>query len=354
MAWEETSAWVREMTQQLQTVYGLLHQQTQALDYTFRQTQETLHIWQEQAGASDSGSMFWGLWGWILGRGGPLSIPQAIRLWNSREQTALVRAAHHAALQGISRVLDSLNRLEETQTRTRDRILYLRDQAKQYLEHVQQNLGTIRPVLWTWHGDPHTIARLLAQPPVDYAGVAPVAEALTAGADEASLWSLVTTLAQQEALRRLEGQDCVQLIALEGQHHPVDGTDPVVVVGQFLLNRLNRSLPWLLEPTVRPRTETLQVTPAGDTIYSLAGLHTAACGPLQDCLAFVHIEIDVAYDELQLSQGNPEDFQDFQQRRNGYVLEELAQEVPEYGDARESSHDASPRPNNGQVPTSMA
>jgi hypothetical protein len=249
-------------------------------------------------------------------------LPQAVGLWNTREQTALTRTAHHAAVRAVGLVLEDVTRLLETLERTRIRVAHIHQAAVQQVPKVQAAAEALA-VPWTWRVASATVAEVLARPDVPDHLLAAVLQA--ASADEATtLPEHLHTLARQEARQRVQDMDILRLIELEASSNPLEGIDPVVAVGQALIERMAQSSPWQLVPQARPRLETLQVTPGGAPVYSLEGLHTAAYGERQDRLAFVQVQMDVALRELRVMEEQEEACHALQQRRNGYVLEELA------------------------------
>lgn len=154
--------------------------------------------------------------------------------------------------------------------------------------------------------------------------VAELLRRLGSSGGPAALAEQVLALARTEAERGLQGRSVVDLVALEaGAVDGADDADPLLLVGQALLDALERST-WQLSRRARPRRETIQVTPDGAPAYSLEGLGSAAYGGGLDRLGFVQVQLGVAIDDLLLLHDGTEAFQAALRQRNLYVLDDLA------------------------------
>lgn len=300
---------------------GRLEDHKDRLVQTYARLQERLHRWQDHADQR-SGSLGADVWRWLVGGDERLALPQVVALWNERERQALQRAAYAEALDIASWLLDTLgdlgNRLDALLAQAHG--LHSALAAR----HAQlRNTAAFAP--WTLRLDSHAIAEALAAQANLGSLVAEVLRRQTEGAGATvELADQIEQTARLEARRLLEGLTIVDLIELEtGVVSAADGVDPVILVGQELLDRLARPI-WQLVRGARPRVETVQVTPQGAPVYSLDGLASASYGAALDRLGFVQVQLGLAKDEL-ASLGDEATFQDALRQRNLFVLDELAE-----------------------------
>ncbi|NJN66286.1 MAG: hypothetical protein HC884_06025 [Chloroflexaceae bacterium] len=333
-----TSAFLQEMQQVLRQVKGEMDQASQEREQEYARTQETLSGWQERMHHRSSGGVVRGLIGWLVGAGGHLSLPQAINLWNEREHLALKRAASQAGRAIVGQVLVEVTHRYEHLDSMTARLERLIQQALQRVAVLSASPSTgYAP--WTWQVNRGIVAEVLAQHPIPEQVIASLVKSdLTS--DEDALLTQIQALARQEAAQRLEGLSITHLIELEASVNPLEGTDPVIAVGQALLELVSRTPSWQVLPSVRPRTELLQVTPQGHPIYALDHLSTASYGERQDRLGFVQVQMEVALMDLRIIHEHEEPFREALRQRNFYVLDELAAEP----DPEERSHHRLTRP----------
>jgi hypothetical protein len=312
---EELHAEIRGVREQLET-------RSQAVDQAYTRVQETLRAWQQRMSQQSSRGLLRELAGWFLGESGQLSLPQAMTLWNEREHLALNRAAHKAAVSIVSQFLEDITYLLEHLETLSTQAQRLSVAAEQHIDALARRTEMYAPS--TLRVDIVTVSDLLAQQiHADGLVVELLSRLATHGADDLAV--AVQELARQEADRRLATLNIVRLMEVEASTVLQDGEDPLLLVGQALLETLNRRHTWQLISTAHPRVETLQVTPDGQPLYSLEGLSTAAYGESGHCLGFVQVQMDVAMNELRCLRDGADAFQTALQQRNFYVLEELAQ-----------------------------
>jgi len=324
------STFLQEMQQILRRLKEEMDQTTHELEEEYARTQETLGVWQERMHhRSSSGGIVRGLIGWLVGAGGHLSLPQAINLWNEREHLALKRAASQAARAVISQVLVEVTHLYEHLDSMTSRLDRLIQHAQQQVVKLSSSPSSVYAP-WTWQVNSVIVAEVLAQQPIPEQVIADLLKSDTTD-DEDALLMQMHTLAQQDAARRLDGLSIMHLIELEASVTPLEGTDPVIAVGQALLELVSRTPSWLVLPSIRPRTELLQVTPQGHPVYALDHLSTASYGERQDRLGFVQVQMEVALVDLRIIHDHEDVFQEASRQRNFYVLDELATE-PESGE----------------------
>lgn len=316
---DQAPAFLQALATATRTVQTLLEQQASEVEHAYTQTQELLARWQERRNTSGT---LRGVVTWVLGGEGHLSLPQAIGLWNERERLALKRAAVRAALFVVTQVLSDVTRAVQQHQGSYG-------QLQQALETVTRRINTLARAPergytpWTWRVRPAAVAEVLARDPLPDQAISVL---LTVASDNPAddLLLRVQALAQQEAAARLAGLDIIALLEQEAYRRPLADTDPVVLVGQALLDDLTRRPPWHLHPMAHPRVETLQITPTGEPVYRLEGLHTAAYPTRTDRLGMLQLTLDVALEEVQGWQGHEATFQATLQQRNLYVLETLA------------------------------
>lgn len=284
-----------------------------------QRVQERLHAWQGRQRDPEQG--FGGaLLHWLLGGGDRLSLPDAIGLWNQREHLAARRAALQAATHSFARLIETLSlllaQIEAHLGEARD----ARAAALRIDEQVRQPAQDYRP--WTLHLTPGTVAdALLAQ--ADPALLGADLLARLASKEGFSLIEQVRALADEAAEQALARLTIADLAVLEANAYEADAADPLLPIGQALLDMAQQP-GWQLARSARPRTETLQITPDGRPIYQLEGLGSAAYGGDTLCLGFVQVQLGVAKADLALLRDDDERFRAALRQRNLFVLEELA------------------------------
>lgn len=296
-----------------------LQETTQA----YAQTQATLRAWQERMHRQSSGGMLRSLFGWVLGEGGTLPLPQAIALWNEREQLYLNRMALTAAVAIISQTLEDVTFFLDHHSTLAAEAQRLRDAARQRVDDAVRHPTPYEPL--TLRIDVATAAARLAEQVNDSQLIADVLHRLSTSDDAPDqLACAVRDLAAHAADQLLEGHDIVHLLELETRAALPNGADPLVVIGQGLLEELLRRPTWQLLPTAQPRLETLHITPGGQPLFRLEGLSTADYGEPGDGLGFLQVQLEVALHDLRLMHDGEEAFQEALRQRNFTVLEELA------------------------------
>lgn len=319
----------------IRAVQTSLDQQADEIEQAYTQTQDLLTRWQERR--TSSGTLR-GVLGWVLGSDGYGSLPQAISLWNDRERLALKRAATRAAQFIVSQILSEVTTdLHQHQSR---------------ITVVQHGLSTVTQRLaelahapargytpWTWRIHAGAVAEALARPAIPEQALT---DLLTTDLSDppGDLLIQVQLLARQEANRRQTGLDIIAFIEQEAHLSPLADTDPVLLVGQALLDNLIRRQAWRLSPAAQPRIATLQLTATGEPIYALDGLHTATSGLGADRLGMLQIQLEVALEEVLDWSGDDAAFQIVLQQRNLYVLETLARQHAPVPPPMESLHTA--------------
>lgn len=289
------------------------------LDEQYQRTQERLQAWQGRQRDPEQG--FGGaIVRWLLGGEDRLSLPEAIGLWNQREHVAARRAALQAATQCFAGLIETLSALIAQIDARLAEARAARTLAQRSYEQACRPAATYSP--WTLHINAAIVAdSVLAQadPPVLAADLL----ARLAEAAGGALIQAVQVLAAQAATDMLAPLTIADLMAREAQAHDTNSADPLLPIGQALLD-LAQLPSWQLARSARPRTETLQITPDGQPIYQLEGLSSAAYGGDTTCLGFVQVQIGVAKADLALLRDDDESYRAALRQRNLFVLEELA------------------------------
>jgi hypothetical protein len=290
---------------------------TQATD-RYARLQARLHKWQQRTEQRTSGTGT--IWRWLLGGGDQLSVVDAAMLWNERELLALQRSALQAAIAIAARLVELIAQLL-AQLDTR---LGQARQARAQLahEHAQRAQAPALYAPWTYRVLPQAVVGALTTR-VDLDGLlADVLQQLATPSD-LDLSALVRARARQAADQALAALEIADLIALDaGMDGPPD-CDPLVPIGQKLLERTQRAA-WQLARGARPRVETLQVTADGAPLFSLDGLQSAASGGDSWRMGFVAVQLAVAREDLALWRDADELFQATLRQRNVYVIDDLA------------------------------
>jgi len=331
----------------------------QALQNEYAQVNGQLESWQKaQARERDWLAGLWSLIQALLG--GRISLGEAVGLWNRRESLAKERDAHRAAAQVLARFIETAEGFARSLEAVLTEARRAGEQARQEARRVAQALEDARP--WGYQVDHARIAQALSDAGQ---GVGLLRELVAAAREGGSqgLLKRAKELARQEAQRRLADLDIVRLIELEGRYTdveglPADGLDPVILVGEALLDRVRRRHPtWQLVPSARPRVETLQLVPDGQGVYDHPELTTAAYGERTDRLGFLQVQMEVALEELRLAREGTEAFREALARREYFVLEEVAeawQESSPFGHS-ESEEAQEPEPSEDtRVPEAIA
>jgi hypothetical protein len=310
-----------ELQQEVRRVVGSLRERAREIERMYTDKQQTLRGWQESS--SQEPGMVGQLIGGVLGSGGRISFPQAVTLWNERERLALRRLAATTALEMLNQVADPISALLERLEATLDRARRLHDQARQQLAMLDRPRD--RSSVWTWRADSSTIAAQLTNQVSAEDLVAELLGRLGADGSADQIEEHTQALADQEAERRLETLNITDLLEAEASAAPLDGVDPLVLVGRRLLEALVQQPTWRLRRAARARMETLQITPDGEPLYRMDGLGSAAYGRRAARIGFVQVELHVAVDDLRLMHEEVEAFEQALARRNFYVLEALAE-----------------------------
>ncbi|HWQ13970.1 MAG TPA: hypothetical protein VNL77_14315 [Roseiflexaceae bacterium] len=289
-------------------------------DERYRTVHDRLRRWQERAGQR-SGSLGGDLLRWLLGGPEALSLPEAAALWNEREYLALRRGALMAALDCFTTALDLLGGLLQNLDATIARGRQAAAALQRELHDLRQPPAVYAP--WTLRIDAPLAAARLAAASDDEALVTALLRRLAAGETAVDLEAHLRALAAGEARRLLGASAISDLIALEAADAGPDADDPLVLIGQGLLEALQHPT-WQLVRAARPLVETIQVTPDGAPVYALEGLTTAAYGGDAARLGFVQVQLGIAMDELLFLRDGDDAFQAMLRQRNLYVLDELA------------------------------
>ncbi|MFN8499537.1 MAG: hypothetical protein U0641_16930 [Anaerolineae bacterium] len=318
-----TQSLLRDLQAETRAVKDEVQAARDAVEAEFADLQERLHKWQARMD-KHSGGFFDGLFGWVVGGDGNMSLAQAITLWNKREHVALARATHGAATGILTQFLDAVTYLAEHQESLLVEGRTLQAEVREKLDALARRPTGYTP--WTFQVQATAVVEALAgQSNVD-ALMTRLLDRLWSGG-EVTLASAVQEMATQEAARRLGALDLPGMIEAEASRAPAEDADAVVLVGQHLLEKLTTQPTWQLTPGAKPRIETLQVTPNGKPVYSHDDLGTATYGDRNDRLAFVQVQLEVAMDEVKALSEGDDTFQATLQQRNLYVLEDLAEAV---------------------------
>ena len=318
-------SFIQDLRDTIRDRYEQLAAQLAQADDAYRRLQERLHAWQGRQREPGQG-LGATLWQWVFGGEDRLSLPDAIALWNQREVLATQRASLIAAIgiftHQIERLRTLLAQLDERLAETR----IARAALQRAYEQARQAATAYDP--WTLRVTPAAAVEAL----LDRADPAELLAELLgrmAAADGAALADVARALADAAATQALAPLTIANLIALEAQNGDPEAPDPLVPIGQALLD-IAQQPTWQLARGARPRSETLQITPDGSPLYSLEGLGGAAYGGETLCLGFVQVQLGVAKDDLALLRDDDEAFRAALRQRNLFVLEELAQGwVPE-------------------------
>ncbi|MBK9709814.1 MAG: hypothetical protein IPO81_00545 [Kouleothrix sp.] len=287
-------------------------------DAAYARAQARLHKWQERAGRP-AGGIGSTLWRWVVGGDDQLALPEAAALWNQREYIALRRAALLGALAIVAHAADTLG---EMLGHLDERLAEAR-QARAALAADLARLGSSPAIYapWTLPLQPQAVVDALLQQS-DLDGL--VAELLLRLAGPgAALAEQVRGLARQAAEQTITPLDLIDLVELEAAAAGLAAEDPIVPVGQALLDQVQRPT-WQIARGARPRVETIQITSDGKPVYSLEGLGSAAYGAGELCIGFLQLQLGVAKEDLALLRDGDEAFQAALRLRNLYVLEDLA------------------------------
>lgn len=313
----------RFLSDVMQTIHRMREgwsQEERELGRTYTTTQQSLRSWQDQT--QQQPGLIRNMWSWVLGEGGRLSLPQVIWHWNERERLALRLHALRAAITMMGRLSDEMTQLLEQAATIHAAALRVHTLIEQRQANASSTHNRYAP--WIWQSNVAMSAAQLSQQ-ADLEGLlTQLFEALGAQNQAFDLEATTRVLAQQEAQRLLRNLSMPQLIELEAAAEPLEGIDPVILVGRVLLDQLQQSPTWRLTSGARPRSETVQITPTGEPLYRLDGLATAAYGTAVDRIGFLQVDLDVAPEELALIQSDDEGFRQLLERRNIFVLEELA------------------------------
>lgn len=257
--------------------------------------------------------------------GGKVTLPQAVTAWNQREKLHLQQQTHTAAIRVLARFLDGVSYLVEHLEALAGQVQRLQYEVEGRIDALGTPPTWYRP--WAYEASVPNIVEARLQQIDTGALVARVLDLVRQGEGDADLAQAVRAVAQEEAAR-LKSLGLVQLIELEAQAQAtmLDNADPLVVVGQGLLEELNSHPSCQLFPTAGTTPEeALQVTSDGQPIYRLAGLNTASYG-VPDRLGFVYVRRGIALSELRAYYEGHEPFQAVQSQHNIHVLEDLAEE----------------------------
>ena len=286
----------------------------------YDEVQAALHAWQDSTRRQPN--LLKSAWSWVLGGDEQLSLPQAIALWNEREQLGAQRLAMNAALALLARIsAECAGLLAGMQSLQQQALAQLRA-TEQQIDALRRPSTAYAPA--SWQCDAAVIADQLAE----RAPLSPLAAELLRrlGADGGieRLAGHAQAIAQQSADALLAPLGISELIEIEASATPLDGADPLVLVGQRLLELLAQQPSWRLARGARPQVETVQITPEGEPIYRLDGLSTAAYGGRLDHLGFLQVELNAALDEIQCVREGDAAFRQALAQRNFYVHEALA------------------------------
>ncbi len=314
------SRFLADLLQNLQTLREKLAPDAAAIEQEYHSSQTALWSWQDQTQTQPG--VLGNLWTWVLGNSQRLSLPQAIWHWNERERLALRLHACKAALTLLGALCDTVSQILEQGASIRDAAIRYQAQVEQHLTSASNHVPSYAP--WSWRSNVSIIATQLSHQTVLEEPLTILFAHLADTKQTTNLAAQVQRLAQQESERLLNGLSTIQLIETEAHMEPVEGLDPLVAIGRQLLDQLQQRPGWRLSSSARPRVETVQITPDGEPIYRLDGLATAAYGGTSDRLGFLQVELDVAIEDLALFQSDDEGFRQTLERRNVFVLEELA------------------------------
>jgi hypothetical protein len=311
---------LNDLQQQLERVRIDLERQFAGLDREWQACRETLQTW--RAHTMREPGVLQHLWSWVTGSGGRVALPQAIGLWNERERLHYRRQANQAARLIVSRLAHEVGSLLDHQAA-------LTQACVQALVAARTAQGTTEPNSafqpWTWQVHADTVAAQLVQRYGVEALLTMLLGSLTEADGAAKLQHTVHQVAAAEAERLAATVTLAEAIELEAAHAPLPEGDPLVIVGQHLLTALERQTPWRLRRGVRSRVEAVHVTTAGEPLFHLDDVSTAAYGDAIDRMGFVRLELGIASDDLQILQDGADSFVQALSQRNLYVLEDLAE-----------------------------
>jgi len=284
----------------------------------YTRLQARLHTWQRRTEQRTSGTAT--IWRWLLGGGDQLSVVEAAMLWNERELLALQRAALQSAVGIAVRLVELIAQLL-AQLDTR---LNQARQARAQLARVRTQLAQA-PALyapWTYRVLPQAVVGALKSRVALDGLLADVLRQL-AEPGELDLIALVGTRARQATDQALASVEIADLIELDAGAEGAPDSDPLVPIGQTLLEYTQRAA-WQLVRGARSRVETLQVTADGTPLFSLDGLQSAASGGDSWWMGFVAVQLAVAHEDLALWRDGDAVFQATLRQRNLYVIDDLA------------------------------
>lgn len=306
--------------QQLRKVSDELAREREQVEQDYAGGNTTLRAWQERTRKQPG--LLQHIGAFLLGSAGTLALPQAIALFNEREQLTMRRGAVSAAAGVVDRCGDEVGALLDGLDALREEASLLAAQAQHTLTALARPAAYYSP--WTWRCDVSTVAgQLAAQASADELALGLFDRLAASGAVE-QLGALVRELVREEAARLLAPLELAQLIEAEAAAMPVEAEEPLVLVGKGLLNLLSRQPTWRLTRTAQLQSETLQLTAGGEPLFELDGLGAAAYGMACDRFGFVQVELGAALDDLALFHEGRALLEGVLAHRNCYALEELA------------------------------
>ena len=342
-----------EIEQAVEKLKRELEEQRQQIEKRYEQVQTPLRRWQEEYGREpDLINRVLALAQTVLG--GQLSLSEVVKLWNKRESLAKVRDAYRAASELLTRVAATV----EEYARNLDGVILTARQRMQELEtQIQTLTGDLdKTRLWTIQTDYTRIAEAFA---AEETGT--LTQVLAALREQGSekLVEIVVDLARREAERELAPLNIVSLLEKEaaqlGMENAWDDLDPVVLVGENLLDQVRHQNPtWQLVAQAHPRVLVLQITPNGENVFDHPDLETARYGDRTDRLGFLEAQMDTALDEIQLMRDGADAFKQARAKREYFVLEPV---VKALGDGKPSQAQTTPVvsiPSLDEIPKSAA
>lgn len=245
----------------------------------------------------------------------------AVRLWNERETLHKQLVAYRAAVQLLMHFGEKVEKI-------RQHLQVVVSQAADVCQEPDAQTNVTLTDFGAFMLDTAVLAEKMSQNSHNSRLLAPLlAAAREGGADK--LIAEAEAISAREADAILEGMDIVKLIELEASAL-ADGLelgeiDPVITVAQELLDQVQRRYPtWQLVESARPRSETLQLLPRGMEGFDHPSLTRAVMPNTRDQLGFVHVQMEIALDELRLVRKVGADFERAREAREYFVLEVLA------------------------------
>ncbi|NTV65491.1 MAG: hypothetical protein HGA65_18430, partial [Oscillochloris sp.] len=147
-----------DLSQELSRLRVRIEQRISEIERELHTCQSALRGWQAATG-QESG-LLRNLVGWLLGGAGRIALPQAVALWNEREQRTLARHASATARAVIGRLADEVDTFLEQQ----DALLHAAERALRAAQgrRAERYHGAEHYAPWTWQGSPGVIADQLA------------------------------------------------------------------------------------------------------------------------------------------------------------------------------------------------